>query len=158
MSTTLADTNVAPHRGAVNLLLVRRIDVSFLVLATVLLIVGIFLGIGMGIARDFQLVPVHAHVNLVGWTSMALFGLVYRAYPALAVSRLAVPHLALWALGALLFPVGIYLSVVHEILQVAIIGSAVWLLGALIFLGNLLRTLVFASSAKQATREAIAKV
>ena len=37
-------------------------------------------------------VPVHAHANLVGWASLALFGLTYRAYPALKDGRLARIH------------------------------------------------------------------
>jgi cbb3-type cytochrome oxidase subunit 1 len=136
----------------------RRIDVSFLVLAVLLLIAGLCLGIAMGITRDFRLAPVHTHLNLVGWTSMALFGLVYRAYPALAMSRLAMPHLALAALAAILFPLGIYLAVMNEIRYVAIVGSLIFLVGTLMFLGNVLRTLVFASSAEQATRDALARV
>ena len=67
----------------------RRIDVSFLVLATLCLIVGVSMGIVMGILHDFQLAPVHAHLNLLGWASLALFGLSYKSYPALARSRLA---------------------------------------------------------------------
>jgi cbb3-type cytochrome oxidase subunit 1 len=46
----------------------------------------------MGIAHDFTLAPVHAHSNLVGWVSLALFGAIYRAFPELAVSRLARVH------------------------------------------------------------------
>jgi len=26
--------------------------------------------------------PTHAHMNLLGWVSMALFGLIYQAFPA----------------------------------------------------------------------------
>jgi hypothetical protein len=44
-----------------------RIDTAFLVLASACLIVGVCLGIYMGVKEDFQLVAVHAHVNLVGW-------------------------------------------------------------------------------------------
>ena len=50
----------------------KRIDVYFLLLATVLLICGALLGIVMGAREDFQLVPVHAHLYLAGWASLAL--------------------------------------------------------------------------------------
>ncbi|HEV8407024.1 MAG TPA: hypothetical protein VGQ34_03740, partial [Sphingomicrobium sp.] len=66
-----------------------RVDVYFLLLATILLICGAILGIVMGARGDFQLVPVHAHLNLAGWASLALFGLTYRAYPQLASTRIA---------------------------------------------------------------------
>jgi cbb3-type cytochrome oxidase subunit 1 len=43
----------------------------------------------MGVKEDFQFVAIHTHVNLVGWASLALFGVIYRLYPELAASRLA---------------------------------------------------------------------
>lgn len=39
---------------------------------------GMSLGIRMGIMEDFQLAPVHAHINLLGWVTMTLFGLYHR--------------------------------------------------------------------------------
>ena len=67
----------------------RRIDIYFLLLAAMSLVAGVVLGIWMGITHDFRFMPVHAHLNLLGWASQALFGLVYRAYPSLARARLA---------------------------------------------------------------------
>lgn len=58
-------------------------------LALLYLLVGISIGIFMGATRDFTLRPVHAHVNLLGWTTLALAGLVYGVFPKLADSRLA---------------------------------------------------------------------
>jgi cbb3-type cytochrome oxidase subunit 1 len=43
--------------------------------------VGITLGIHMGIAQDFTLAPAHAHINLLGWVSMTLYGLYHRGAP-----------------------------------------------------------------------------
>ncbi len=70
----------------------KRVDVYFLLLATLLLVCGAILGIVMGAREDFQLVPVHAHLNLAGWASLALFGLTYRAYPELASTKVAGFH------------------------------------------------------------------
>ena len=122
-----------------------RIDVLFLLLATLCMTVGVSMGIGMGIAHDFQFAPVHAHLNLVGWASLALYGLAYRAYPALNRSRLGPAHLISASLGAVLFPVGIYLSIAHETVGLAIMGSLIWLAGALIFLLNLVWAVVLDS-------------
>ncbi|MCB1883150.1 MAG: hypothetical protein KDG89_03985 [Geminicoccaceae bacterium] len=120
-----------------------RIDAWFLVLAATCLIGGTGLGIGMGIAHDFELVPVHAHVNLLGWASLALFGLVYRVYPDLVRSRLALVHFGLAAPTAVLFPLGIYLAITQEQPALAIAASLLWFGGALAFLVNLLRMLAF---------------
>ncbi len=83
--------------------------------------------------EDLQLVAVHTHINLVGWASLALFGVIYRLYPELAASRLALVHFWLSAPSAVVFPVGINLAQVHQIHAVVIATSLLWLLGALVF-------------------------
>lgn len=64
----------------------------FLRLAVLYFIAGVGLGIHMASSHDYGLAPVHAHLNLLGWVSMALFGLFYRAVPAAAGSKLAKAH------------------------------------------------------------------
>ncbi|WP_137181414.1 cytochrome-c oxidase [Roseomonas sp. AR75] len=119
-----------------------RLPLLFLVTAATCMVAGVMLGIGMGMAHDFRLMPVHAHTNLVGWASLALMGLTLRAWPALAEGRTAMLQFALSAGSALAFPVGIYFAVIHEAPGLAIAAGMVWLLGALLFLGRLLRLLL----------------
>lgn len=119
----------------------KRLDVYFLLLATVLLICGAILGITMGMKQDFQLTPVHAHLNLAGWASLALFGLTYRAYPQLASTKLAGLHFIVSATGSVLLPIGIGLAVLRNSPGLAIVGAILWLLGVLIFLAQLVRLL-----------------
>ena len=116
----------------------NRIDLQCLLVAVLLLLCGIGLGLTMGIRQDFQLTPVHAHFNLAGWASLALFGLVYRAYPKLAERRLAKVHFWLSAPAAVVFPIGIALSVLYEWPILAIVGSLVWIAGAIVFLVQIL--------------------
>jgi hypothetical protein len=118
---------------------VKNVDLKFLLLAAVMLTTGVGLGIQMGIAHDFMLAPVHAHINLVGWASLALFGIVYRLYPQMAASRLAGLHFILAAPAAVMFPVGIALSILAERPLVAIVASLLWFAGVLLFLVNLVR-------------------
>jgi hypothetical protein len=117
----------------------KRIDVYFLLLATILLICGAVLGIVMGMREDFQLVPVHAHLNLAGWASLALFGLTYRAYPQLALNRLAGLHFIVSGTASVLLPIGIGLAVLRGSPGLAIVSSILWLSGVLIFLAQLIR-------------------
>ena len=119
----------------------KRVDVYFLLLATVLLICGAVLGIVMGAREDFQLVPVHAHLNLAGWASLALFGLTHRAYPELAATRLARYHFIVSATASVLLPIGIGFAVLRASPGLAIFASIVWLLGVLMFLTQLTRLL-----------------
>jgi|SRR5579884_3694516 len=117
----------------------KRVDVYFLLLATVLLICGATLGIVMGAREDFQLVPVHAHLNLAGWASLALFGLTYRAYPQLAATHLARYHFIVSACASVLLPIGIGFAVLRNSPGLAIFSSMLWLLGVLMFLAQLIR-------------------
>ena len=64
----------------------------FLRLAVVYVLLGVTLGIVMAASHNYTLKPVHAHLNLLGWASMALFGLWYRSAPAAAETRLAKVH------------------------------------------------------------------
>ena len=84
----------------------------FMRLAVLFAIVGMGLGIGMGIAHDFVLAPVHAHVNLVGWATMFLAGLFYRTVPE-ADGVVARVHFALAAPGAVVLSTGIAGSVLN---------------------------------------------
>jgi hypothetical protein len=119
----------------------KRVDVYFLLLAVVLLICGALLGITMGMREDFQLVPVHAHLNLAGWASLALFGLTYRAYPELAATALARFHFIVSGTGSVLLPIGIGLAVLRNAPGLAIFASLLWLIGVLMFLVQLIRLL-----------------
>lgn len=125
----------------------NRIDVQFLLLGTLMLVAGVILGITMGIRQDFQLTPVHAHMNLVGWVSLMLFGLVYRAYPSLASRKVAKVHFYLSAIAAVVFPIGIAMAVIQNQHSVAIAGSLIWLAGSLVFLFQLLNLLASDSAA-----------
>jgi hypothetical protein len=69
-----------------------RAGVIWLKLAVLYLILGISLGIAMGASQNFTLRPVHAHINLLGWTTMALAGLIYSVFPQAGASRLARLH------------------------------------------------------------------
>jgi len=64
----------------------------FLRLAVVYAVLGVTLGIVMAASHNFTFRPVHAHLNLLGWASMGLFGLWYRSAPAAGETRLAKAH------------------------------------------------------------------
>ena len=72
----------------------------FLRPATLYGVVGIGLGLYMSATNDFAWHPVHAHLNLLGWVTLALFGLFYRSHPHAAAGKLATRTSALRA-GAL---------------------------------------------------------
>ena len=66
--------------------------IRFLKIAAIYLVVGVSMGLWMGITRTFALHPVHAHINLVGWATLALAGMFYVPFPAAGETRLARIH------------------------------------------------------------------
>src|SRR5215469_11240886 len=101
----------------------KRIDAVYVTIGVVYLIVGMVLGIVMGIRQDFQLAPVHAHLNLVSFVSHCAFGLVHRAWPALRANLIASVQFWLFVLGTPLFVTGIALSILGGMIVLAVIGS-----------------------------------
>ena len=69
-----------------------RAGVVWLKLAVAYLVIGVLMGIVMGATQDFRLAPVHAHINLLGWATLALAGLVYTLFPQAGESGLARLH------------------------------------------------------------------
>ncbi len=55
-----------------------RIDYFCFIFAALCGIAGMCLGIWMGVSGDHSLAPTHAHLNLIGWVTMTLFGLYHR--------------------------------------------------------------------------------
>lgn len=51
-----------------------RLAMSYFAVGICWLVGGVALGIWMSSSQDFLLKPVHAHVNLLGWVTNALFG------------------------------------------------------------------------------------
>ena len=81
----------------------------FVKIALAYLVLGASLGIYMGISQDFVLMPVHAHILLAGWLTLAMAGVLYRLYPAAAGTRLAQAHFWLHNLGLPVFMAGLAL-------------------------------------------------
>lgn len=68
-------------------------------LAVLYLAIGVALGLHMAKSGNHGMYPVHAHINLLGWVSMALFGLIYRQFPAMAGNKLAKAHFWIYSLA-----------------------------------------------------------
>jgi hypothetical protein len=112
----------------------------FLKIAVVYLFVGALLGITMGIFQNFALVPVHAHIGLLGWATLALAGVIYHLHPAAAKTRLAQLHFWIHNLALPVFMIGlsIYLSGHPAFMGVVIVAALLVLIGLALFMVNIL--------------------
>jgi hypothetical protein len=134
----LYDWRLGPLRTIEELIMTSNIARAFILVGALFAVLGMLMGIGMGMSEDFTYAPVHAHINLVGWASMALFGLAYRAGLA-RLDRLAVVHFWVALAGGIVLAIGIYLSMAMRQPAVAIIGSLLTLASMIIFVINVVR-------------------
>jgi cbb3-type cytochrome oxidase subunit 1 len=121
----------------------------FLKIAVVYLVLGAILGLAMGIKQNFALVPVHAHLLLLGWASLALAGVVYHLYPAASETRLARLHFWLHNVGLPVFMVGLgfVLTGTEAIVPVVVVAAITVLVGLVLFAVNVMLNTKPASSA-----------
>ncbi|HUK06728.1 MAG TPA: hypothetical protein VLX09_02570 [Stellaceae bacterium] len=103
--------------------------------AVVFVVAGMIWGIIMGISQDFSASPAHAHLNLLGWVSLFLFGIYYRLHPSLEGAKTAIVQIFMWIVGTIILAVGIGLaSTGHAVGDpVAAVGSLIVLFAVLLF-------------------------
>jgi len=82
---------------------------GFLIAGSLYLIIGIGFGIHMGASQDHTFAPLHAHINLLGFVLMTLFGILYRMFPAMDGNILARTHFWLHQIGAVVLLVLLFL-------------------------------------------------
>lgn len=125
---------------------------TFLRLAVIIALIGIGLGAFMGGSGDHTLVGVHAHINLLGWVSMFLYGLFYRIQPSAAVGLLPLVHFWFALAGFLIFmpSLAVVLTGTKSLMPLAEIGLMTGPL--LVFLGMILfAVIVFRATGKRTT-------
>jgi peptidoglycan/LPS O-acetylase OafA/YrhL len=76
-------------------------------LAVLFVIAGMAMGIGMAASQDHSIMPAHAHLNLLGWVSLFLFGIYYERRPVLDTSRLALVQVIVWSIGTVILTVAV---------------------------------------------------
>jgi cbb3-type cytochrome oxidase subunit 1 len=75
--------------------------------AVLMVIAGMIWGIVMGISQDHSTMPAHAHLNLLGWVSLFLFGIYYHLHPAVDLNRLALVQVWIWIVGTIVLTIGV---------------------------------------------------
>lgn len=111
---------------------------KFIKVSVLYFVVGISIGLYMGVTGQFGFTSAHAHVNLLGWLSQAVIGLIYHTFPRTNNNKLAVVHfwafnigiptmvLGLIFIGAEQYPVGSLIAEVGGMFIVIGLISFVW--------------------------------
>lgn len=124
-----------------------RVSAAFFITGGLLLLGGMIMGEYMGAHEDFTLAPLHAHINLLGWVTLALFGTFYALTKDTYSPRLAWTNFALSTIDVLTM-----VPVLHLVLTApnggqkygpwAGLTGGIAMLGLLVFLVSAFRELV----------------
>jgi len=112
----------------------RGIGFYFFVIAVLCVTLGMLWGIHMAISGNHTMAPAHAHLNLVGWVTMGLFGVYYTLTPSAAASGLAKVHLAIAVAGVVVMVPGIAIVLKGGTEGMAAAGSILTAASMLVFL------------------------
>jgi hypothetical protein len=121
-----------------------KIGLNLIKIASVYMMIGLFIGLIMGISGNHAVVTVHSHVSLAGWTTMAITGLVFILRPRCAQSKLASLYFWLHNIGLPIMLIGLGLQYGYgnaEAEKLSGIGSIIVLLALLIFAVNIFKNL-----------------
>ena len=122
-----------------------RVSAAFFALGVVCLFIGMTMGAQMGASEDFTLMPAHAHLNLLGWVTMAIYGTFYALTHASLKPKLAWTNFALAAIGVVVMipSLALYLPA-HDTKFVPgiLVGEIATLLSLLTFAISVYRELV----------------
>ncbi|MHC4278268.1 MAG: cbb3-type cytochrome c oxidase subunit I [Planctomycetota bacterium] len=76
-----------------------KVTVWFIKCAMVYLVIATLLGIHMAASGPmYPYMPLHAHLNLLGWMSMMIFGVAYHILPRFSGTPLWSERLSVWHL------------------------------------------------------------
>jgi len=114
----------------------KNVDRWFILIGLLYGAFGFAFGIWVGINERFDQAHLHAHINLVGWASMVLFGLLYRAFSGARREPIGGGAFALYNLGDIVFLIGIPLAQARQTVGLAAGGSLLVLVGMLTLLAN----------------------
>jgi hypothetical protein len=113
---------------------VKAYDSIYVVIGALWLVTGMTFGIVMGASHNFGMMPIHAHINLVGFACHSIFGMAYRQWPAMKTSGLAPLQFWIFVLATPTTLLGLYFTLTGGPLLPTIAGSMALLLGAILFL------------------------
>ena len=121
-----------------------RVSAAFFMTGALCLLIGMCWGMGMAMTENFVLAPAHAHLNLLGWVTMSIYGGFYALTQNSMSPRLAWINYGLATLGvAIMIPtLAVFLTTGNQALGPVIgIGGALNIIAILTFLVSAVREL-----------------
>jgi hypothetical protein len=122
--------------------------------AIVFLVIGIMMGLQMSISGNHNVIGAHAHTNLLGSVTMALFGTYFALVPEKAQSRLAKIQYGVYTTGVVVMTPSLYFMLLGNpaFEPLVAVSSLVGFAGVLLF-----AFLVFSGAGETVSRNATAR-
>lgn len=118
---------------------------NWIKLSILYLVFGICVGLFMSMTLQLNWGSAHAHVNLVGFATTAIFGVIYSIYTGAANNSLGKAHFWLHNLGVPVFLLSAFLVQIPGMLDTAHIftylGGGAFGLGVIVFIVNALKNI-----------------
>jgi hypothetical protein len=122
-----------------------RVSAAFFATAVACILIGMPWGMYIGATENFTLAPAHAHLNLVGWVTMSLYGTFYALTRGTLMARLAWANYVLSLAGALVMipSLAVFLNSGNDpkYVPVMVAGEVLTALGMLVFAISVFREL-----------------
>jgi hypothetical protein len=107
-----------------------NIDRAYVMVALLLLVAGELLGFYMGATNDLSVRDSHVALMLPGFVVLTLYGVLYRLWPAMKDSRLAMAQFWFAVTGALGLVIAAYMIAIGAGIIAAVIASVLTIIGA----------------------------
>ncbi|MBU9722984.1 MULTISPECIES: cytochrome-c oxidase [Bacillaceae] len=116
--------------------------IQFIKISVVYFVIGVSLGLYMSMTHDYSLTGVHAQINLLGWTSMTLAGLIYFLFPKATEDILGKGHFVLHNIGLIIMMIALFslIKTGNDALGPIVgIGGIILTIGVVLFAINVLK-------------------
>lgn len=127
---------------------------TFLRLAVLAALIGMIWGNVMGATHDHSASSAHAHLNLLGWVSMSIYGLFYRVVPQAGRGKLAWTHFWVALTGVAIMTPSLAVVLTQYQPALAVAAPLLALSGVIVLLGMaLFAVIVFRATGRQAVSQ-----
>ena len=127
-----------------------KITVWFIRSAMIYLLIAVFIGVWMGLSPVRYYIPAHAHLTLLGWMSMFVYGVAYHILPRFSGRPLYSDRLAdihFWTANIGLVGMAFSWFIFNQ--QLLVLFSIIEAFSIVLFVYNMFRTVQPASAIKK---------
>ncbi|KZN41578.1 hypothetical protein [Pseudoalteromonas luteoviolacea] len=117
----------------------NKLGIKFMVSAAFYGLIAMSVGVYMAATSDYLFKAAHGHLNLLGWVTMSIFGIVYFVLPDLASTKLAKLHFYCAHIAVLFLSGGMAIFVLFGSTNVAKVGAVFAISSMLLFLFGLIK-------------------